>query len=324
MNETKGLFIKGFTYGYNGRRGMYRLPEAAFSRERLAALGGDWAALAFVVMQDTFSSTRIRPDYRFTVTDKDIVCAVEHLHGLGLKVCMKPMVNCADGVWRARISFPEPEWGDQDYWGEWFSSYTAFLCHYAEIAEETGCEMFCVGCEMVGTEHKADYWRRAIEAVRQVYHGPLVYNTNHGKEKDVSWWDAVDYIGTSAYYSVAKEPGASMESMKEAWDGHRAALAALSQSLGKQIIFMEIGCRSAKGCAMMPYDFSHREFPYDEDEQANFYESCFRSMWHEPWFAGFFWWDWPTVLRNRTPDTGFSIADKKAERIVKAWYQKQR
>ena len=159
------MFIKGFTYGFDGRKGAYRTPEAAASMERLAALGGDWTALAFTVLQDSFSSTLIRPDYRYTVTDKDITAAVEKLHALGLKVCMKPMVNCADGVWRANIAFPEREIGDKDYWKEWFESYTAFLCHYAEIAEDTGCEMFCVGCEMLGTEAKEEYWRSAIRLV---------------------------------------------------------------------------------------------------------------------------------------------------------------
>ena len=176
------MFIKGFTYGFDGRRGAYQTEEAALSIERLGALGGDWAALAFVIRQDHYYSTSIRPDYRYTVTDKDVTTAVNRLHAQGLKVCMKPMVNCADGVWRAHIGFPEKDWGEQNEWKEWFDNYTAFLCHYAEIAEETGCEMFCVGCEMLGTEHKEDFWRKAIAAVRQVYHGPLVYNTNHGKE----------------------------------------------------------------------------------------------------------------------------------------------
>ena len=319
------MFIKGYTYGFDGRRGAYRTEEAALSMERLAALGGDWAALAFVIHQDNFHSTIIRPDYRYTVTDKDVTVGVERLHALGLKVCMKPMINSADGVWRAHISFPEREWGDKDYWKEWFSCYTAFLCHYAEIAEETGCEMFCVGCEMLGTEHKEQHWRDAIAAVRKIYHGPLVYNTNHGKEFGVKWWDAVDYIGTSAYYRVADEPGASMEHMKAHWDAQKERLSELSRmNGGKQIIFMEIGCRSARGCAMMPYDFSHREFPYDEDEQANFYESCMRSMWDEPWFAGFFWWDWYTRMPQRQPEMGFSIAGKKAEKVVREWYAKER
>lgn len=319
------MFIKGFTYGFDGRRGAYRTEEAAVSMERLAGLGGDWAALAFTIHQDSFSSTIIRPDYRYTVTDKDVATAADKLHALGLKVCMKPIVNSADGVWRANIYFPEREWGDKDYWKEWFDCYTAFLCHYAEIAEETGCEMFCVGCEMLGTEHKVDYWRKAIEEVRKIYHGPIVYNTNHGKEFGVKWWDACDYIGTSAYYGVGKVPGDSMENMKAEWDKQKERLAELSRAnCGKQIIFMEIGCRSAKGCAMMPYDFSHKEFPYDEDEQANFYESCFRSMWNEPWFAGYFWWDWYTKIPQRDPEMGFSIVGKKAEAVVKEWYAKER
>ena len=317
------MFIKGFTYGFDGKRGDYRTPEAAASMERLAALGGDWAALAFVVRQDSFSSTVIRPDYRYTVTDKDVAAAADKLHSLGLKVCMKPMVNCADGVWRANIRFPEVEIGENHYWKDRFSSYTAFLCHYAEIAEETGCEMFCVGCEMLGTEHKEDYWRKAIEEVRKIYHGPITYNTNHGKEFGVKWWDAVDYIGTSAYYGVAKVPGDSLENMISVWNEQKERLAELSRiNGGKQIIFMEIGCRSAKGCAMMPYDFSHKEFPYDEDEQANFYESCMRAMWDEPWFAGFFWWDWYTKIPQRNPEMGFSIVGKKTEQLLKEWYAK--
>ncbi len=313
--------IKGFTYGYDGKRGDYRTPEAGLSMDRLAALGGNWAALAFTVCQDTYHSTQIRPDYRYTVTDADVRAAAEGLHARGLKVCMKPIVNCLDGVWRANIDFPEREWGSGDYWREWFDSYTAFLCHYAEIAEETGCEMFCVGCEMLGTERKEDNWRRVIAAVRGIYHGPLVYNTNHGKEGNVRWWDAVDWIGTSAYYRVASRPGESMEGMKAKWDGYRDHLAGISRmNGGKPVLFMEIGCRSALGCAMMPYDFSHKEFPYSEEEQANFYESCLRSVWDEPWFGGMFWWDWYTRLPGREQETGFSIVGKKAEKIVKAWY----
>lgn len=319
------MFIKGFTYGFDGRKGMYRTPEAVESMERLAALGGDWTALAFTVLQDSFSSTLIRPDFRYTVTDKDITKAVEKLHSLGMKVCMKPMVNCADGVWRANIFFPEREIGDKDYWKEWFDSYTAFLCHYAEIAEDTGCEMFCVGCEMLGTEQRVEQWREAIRQVREIYHGPLVYNTNHGKEYGVKWWDAVDYIGTSAYFGVGKVPGDSEENMYGEWLRQTESLARLSEENGgKQVIFMEIGCRSAKGCAMMPYDFSHREFPYDEDEQANFYNSCMRALWDKKWFAGFFWWDWYTKIPKRSPEMGFSIVGKKAERIVKEWYGKDR
>ena len=80
------MLINGFTYGFDGRKGDYQTAEAAASIERLAALGGDWAALAFVIRQDHFYSTSIRPDYRYTVTDKDVTTAVNRLHAQGLKV----------------------------------------------------------------------------------------------------------------------------------------------------------------------------------------------------------------------------------------------
>ena len=85
---------------------------------------------------------------------------------------------------------------------------------------------------MLGTELKVDFWRKAIAAVREVYHGPLVYNTTHGKEFGVQWWDAVDYIGTSAYYRVADEPGASLETMTERWNAQKERLAELSRANG--------------------------------------------------------------------------------------------
>jgi len=317
------MFIKGFTYGFDGKKGDYRTAEAHESMERLASIGCEWTALAFIINQDTFSSTVIRPDYRYTVTDKDIIEAVNKFHSMNVKVCMKPVLNCADGMWRANIKFPDSDFENlRDYWKEWFENYTAFLCHYAEIAEDTGCEMFCVGCEMLGTEHKEEYWRNTIKEVRKYYSGPLVYNTNHGAEFNVKWWDAVDYIGTSAYYGVAKVPGDSMENMKKEWDEHKSMLCELSKQNGqKQIIFMEIGCRSARGCAMIPYDFNHREFPYDEDEQAAFYESCMLSMWDEEWFGGYFWWDWYTKIPKAEKEIGFSVVGKKTEKLLETWYK---
>lgn len=322
--------IKGYTYGWDSRRGMLVTEKAQQSIDALAAMGCNWAALAFAVMQEKFSSSRFGFDYRYTDTDREIETAIGQLKAKGLKVCLKPILNCEDGVWRANITFPEKEFPVYDehgrlksYWNEWFSCYEAFICHYAQIAEYTGCEMLCIGCEMIGTEHKEEYWRRLIERVRSIYSGSLVYNANHGKEENVKWFDALDFIGTSAYYPVAEAGGASADEMTAAWVRHKEGLKKIAGKFGKKIIFMEIGCRSAKGCAAIPWDFVHREFPRDEDEQANFFESALRAMWNEPYFEGFFWWDWETFLlpddRIKT-DTGFGIHGKKAEKLLTEWY----
>lgn len=323
--------IKGYTYGFDSRRGMLGTEKSNESVKTMAAMGCNWAALAFTVTQERFSSTRFGFDYRFTDTDREIERAIAQMKECGMKVCLKPILNCEDGTWRANITFPEKEFPVYDkngrlmsYWNEWFSCYTAFICHYAEIAEYTGCEMLCIGCEMIGTEHKEEQWRELISRVREIYHGPLVYNANHGKEENVAWFDALDYIGTSAYYPVAKEGGASADEMTAAWERPKAALKRLSEKFGKKIIFMEIGCRSARGCAVMPWDFVHREYPRDEDEQANFYESAMRAMWDEPYFEGFFWWDWSTFLQPEekiAEDRGFAIHGKKAEKLLTEWYK---
>ncbi|MBO9596872.1 MAG: glycosyl hydrolase family 53, partial [Cohnella sp.] len=83
----------------------------------------------------------------------------------------------------------------------------------------------------------------------------------------------------------------------------------------------------AEGCATMPWDYEHTDLPYSEDEQANFYSSVLQTFWDEPWFGGFFWWDWSTELYpldEAGKDVGFDIYGKKAERLVKEWYAKAR
>lgn len=323
---------KGFTYGWDAHRGMYKTDSSFDSMKRLCNMGTNYVTLAFAVMQEKFSSSRFGFDYRRTVTDLEIIKAIKRLNSLGQSVCLKPIINCEDGVWRANISFPDIEFpvigGREEkkyntYWDEWFSCYTAFMCHYAEIAEDLGVEMLCIGCEMLGTERKESYWRELIKEVRKVYSGELVYNTNHGSEENVNWFDAVDYIGTSAYYRVGIN-GTDVVSMCKEWEKVKPTLKRVSEKFGKKIIFMEIGCRSAKGCSAMPWDFLHVDLPYDEEEQNNFYESALISFWNEPWFDGFFWWDWQTEIPETYFDhenTGFSIIGKKTEKTLTDWYK---
>jgi len=320
------IFIKGMTYGWNSKRGAYRQPYALESLRKLKDTGSEWIALSFYTYQTNVFSTEITFDYGFTMTDRDIEHAVRQAKGLGLKVCLKPVVNSKDGIWRAHIGYP-PETASKPYWDAWFKSYSNFLLHYAELAEELGCEMICIGCEMIKTESQTEHWRKLIADVRRLYRGPLVYNANHGSEEGVEWFDEVDVIGTSAYYPVASKAGESAKAMMKRWQPVKKKMAKLHKKFGKPILFMEIGCRSAEGCATMPWDYERTELPYSEDEQANFYASVLQAFWDEPWFAGFFWWDWSTELYpldEAGTNVGFDIYGKKAERLVKEWYAKAR
>ena len=321
--------IKGFTYGFDAGRGDYRSPKAVASMKKLADTGTQWACLAFIVYQERYNSTEIMFDYKNGVTDKDLTFAINKFHELGMKVCLKPVINCRDHVWRARIEFPDDsDAGRDEYWNKWFSHYQAFLCHYAEIAADTNCEMFCVGCEMGGTERKESHWRDTIAQVKEIYKGPLTYNTNHGHEEQVKWFDAVDIIGVSGYYSLTDETAPVVtdeETMYKAWCEKRDFLKELSEKWNKKVMFAEVGIRSAAGCACMPWDYLHGDLPYSEEEQANFYSSCLRAFANEPWFAGFFWWEWNTrlyPLEKAKTNKGFGIYGKKAEAVLREWYKK--
>lgn len=313
-------FFKGMTFGWHAERGDYRTEEAVNSLRKLRDTGCEWIALAFYTYQDSIFSTDIPFDYGRTVTDRDIEFIVKKAKEFGLKVCLKPVVNSKDRIWRARIGFPDDA---EEYWNKWFQSYTNFILHYAEIAEELNCEMFCIGCEMVGTESQVHHWINLIEQVRNIYRGSIIYNANHGKEDNVKWWDKVDFIGTSAYYPVAEQPGADEETMIKNWKKAKDHLEELYKKYEKPIVFAEIGCRSARGCATMPWDFSHTELPFDEEEQARFYSSVMKVFWDEPWFSGFFWWDWSTKLysiEEAKQNTGFDIYGKKAQKVLQEWY----
>ena len=254
------------------------------------------------------------------MTDGEIAFVINNAHEMGIKVCLKPVINLSDDLWRARINFPDD---DSTYWDEWFESYTNFICHYAQIAEETKCEMFCIGCEMSGTERKTQHWRHVIEKVRGIYTGSVTYNANHGSEEDIEWFDAVDIIGTSAYYAVSKTNEDTEESMIAKWEETKGKLYKVHKKFNKQILFMEIGCRSASGCSTMPWD-CFTDLPFDEEEQAKYYSSAMKAYWEEEWFSGFFWWDWKHTLyalEDAKLDKDFSLYGKKAEEVVKEWYK---
>lgn len=314
------ILIKGFSFGYMAERGEFLLPESEDSLNKLQATGTDWVALCVVQKTEGRDALQIRFDYKTNLTDHEVEHMIQLIHDRNMKVCLKPMINC-ENEWRAKIDFGT----DKKAWNIWFNEYDAYILHYAEIAERTGCEMLCIGCEMLGTERQEAHWRALITKVREVYKGFVTYNTNHGKEMIAAWYDALDYIGTSAYYPVAANEETSIDEMKSKWRVISSQLQNLYERYRKPIIFMEIGCRSAHGCASMPWDFEHKNLEADEQEQADFYESCLSVMQDVTWFAGLFWWDWSCDLysvEEAHEDRGFAIYGKKAEQVLKKYYGK--
>ncbi|NGZ75331.1 glycoside hydrolase family 113 [Saccharibacillus alkalitolerans] len=308
-------FVCGMTWGFMGIRGSWGNDEARRSmREMAETTGADWIAIAFSALQDTAHSTEVRFREEPTVTDEEVRWAVAEAKSLGLKVCLKPIVNCADGTWRAHINFFDKDVPCEPKWSDWFASYGRFMTHYAEIAEQTGCEMFCVGCEMVQTDRRENEWRELIARVREAYSGIVTYNCDKYQEDNVTWWDSVDVVSSSGYYP------------SDDWEAQLDRIENVVRAAGKPFLFLEAGCPSREGSSAVPNDWTLEGGP-DEEEQAAFYRAMFGSCERRSWVGGFMLWDWPARLYEResaAQDDGYCIYGKTAEGIVRRYYEGKR
>lgn len=337
-------FIKGHSWGWTGWRGQYLGDAPVKSMKKLADTGANWVCISFAGEMEKLNEPKIlwADSDPCMVTDNEIRRAIGLARQNNLKIILKPVVNVRDGTWRSWIKFEISEGEiDTQAWDKWWDDFGKFLLHYAQIAEQTNCEMFCLGCEMGSTEQFADRWRSLIADIRKVYKGAITYDTNHGEEVRIKWWDAVDIISISAYYPIGtddvetalkdltKVPSSdtTVEALKRRLKPIKERLRRVSKRFDRPVFFIELGVCSAKGCTAAPWTHPNPDLVYDCNEQSRYYQALIETFWDEPWFIGFAWWDWPTPLyspEQAKSDTGFCVYGKPAEQIVRKWYAKPR
>ncbi|MEO6996498.1 MAG: 1,4-beta-xylanase, partial [Terracoccus sp.] len=168
--------VCGMTWGHPGVRGTWTTPAAERSMAALSDLNLNWVTLAYAAVQETAQSTTVPFREAPSLTDDEVRAAVRRAQSRGLKVCLKPMVNVADGTWRAYIGFFDWDVPGEPTWGDWFASYREYIVHQARLAAELDVELFCIGCEMVRTDSQDALWRQLIAEVRAAYDGLITYN----------------------------------------------------------------------------------------------------------------------------------------------------
>lgn len=314
-----GGFQKGIAFtGYGGTAYEGNGPLRAL--DELAATGASWITVLATGFQTDIRATAVDFTGPRTQTDASIERVIAHARGRGLRVMLKPHVDLTDDPdhYRGEIG---PGFTDAD-WTAWFASYRPFILHYAAMAERTGCELFCVGCELGTTAVHAAAWREIVAAVRSVYSGPLTYADNQVEMSldAVSWWDAVDYIGQDAYPTLTTVTEPTVEDLLAGWTVFRARLQRLSESWDKPLILTEIGCRSVAGGAQNPWDWRRAGAP-DMSVQAAFYEAACRAVDGRSWLRGMYWWEWSPDPDDGGPgDTGYTPHGKPAEGVLRTWY----
>jgi hypothetical protein len=306
-------FINGFTLGLLDRKYKFSLD---MGKESLRILklrtNSSYVVLAIPAWQDTPQSTDIFYNNKYSVNDEELLNIIGYAKKIGLKVILKPLLNCKDGTWRAHINFFDIEAKCEPKWSDWFKSYNEFILHYAKIAQDTNSEMLIIGCEMVQTERKECYWRELIKNVKVVYNGLVSYNTDKYQENNVKWWDAVDVISSSGYYPIND------------WGNQLDRIEKIIKPYGKPFFFAEAGCASTTGASIEPNNWSIKG-KVNLEEQALYYQTMFRETNKRQWIKGFGLWDWKAELYDENKasiDDGYEVFGKPAEKVIFEYYSK--
>ena len=305
-------FIKGFSFGYMSKRGDWEHVKAKESLKLLKdRCGIKHVILTVVAEQDTPQSIKINwENHPNVVSDQEIISMVDYAKSLDLTVILKPMVNVSDGTWRAHINFFDTDVPCEPKWSEWFAAYNEFILHYAEIAEQTACSMFVIGCEMVNADRREEEWRHLIQEVRKCYKGLITYNCDKYQEHVVKWWDAVDVISASGYYPI------------NAWEEQLDRIERVVDEHNKPFFFCEAGCPSWEGGDLLPNDWTIRG-AVNEEVQRRWYEEMFRATGKRNWVKGFAMWDWKAHLYpidKVTEDRDYAVYGKSAEKVIYDYY----
>lgn len=315
-----------YAHGYQdeGRRG-YGSETSRRSLDELGALGVDWVSVTPFGFMAGADATEVRHVGGMPggESDERVVAELVAARERGLSVLLKPHVWIRGGVYRGHI---DP--GSDERWAAWFDSYERWLLRYAELAAMHDVPILTVGVELASSSARFEArWRTLLRRVRAVYPGELVYAANWDEAEDVSFWDAVDYLGVQFYPSLADEPGSGEAALRARLDGHLDELDVLARRVERPVLFTEVGYKSTEDTAVRPHAWLERmdSAPaVDVQAQARCYRVFLAAIGERPWARGVYFWKWFT-----DPDTdeegpaGFSPRGKPAEAVLRAAFSER-
>ncbi len=262
----------------------YGTPASAASLAELRALGVTWVSITpfgFLAAPDATEIHRLRGE-----SDDRLRAVTAQAHALRMRVLLKPHLWLRSPHWAGEV-----RQRDEAGWRAFFAAYEEFLLHYAVVGREAGVDALLVGNELAGTSRREADWRRLIAATRREYRGPLGYGANHSEVEQVAFWDALDFIGVSAYFPLVAAPSPSRQELVAAWQPLVGSLGALSRRWGRRVVFTEIGYPAADWGAWRPWELPNGAAP-NPGLQADAYAAFLEAVWPQPWFGGAYWWKW--------------------------------
>jgi hypothetical protein len=334
-----------FRRGVSWWLGEGRGDEGRASFRTLAALGVTWVSIhTWDPLQQGRHEPVLAPrSHRFGA--RNLEALVENAHAAGLAVMFKPHLEMRGyrptPEERQILRGPDPEarhqvilriealrehgghnrlamHSDAD-WRRWFEEYEAYILPYARDAQQAGADMFSIGRELDSSviEREAD-WRRLIAKVRVEFDGPLTYSANFDSWEGIGFWDALDFIGLSAYFPLAEDADATVREMQAGWGRALPSLEAASRRWDRRVLFTEVGFPAVPSAARAPW--KEEKVAADVWLQARCYEATLRALAERPWIEGAFFWLWERSSKPPFRDPSHTIVGKPATFTMARWY----
>ncbi len=299
--------------GYGTAAGYAALREAR-------AMGATWVALTPFGRVWDLKGSGVDLTFEAPVADnrQDVLLAIAHAHGLGLKVMLVPHLWVETGGWRALI---DP--GDEAAWQRWTQSYGRFLLYWTAVASEAGVEMLSLGVELRSwvTGRHAFRFAELADKVRAQYPGLLTYSANWDDLEHTAILGQLDVLGVNAFYPLADKENASFARLLEGGQRVADGLEKLARAWRTPILLTEMGYTTRRDPAVRTWEWPDHmtNVMIDQADQANAYRALLAPLVDKPWCAGFFAWrtyaDPEDV--SQEAEWGFSPRGKLAELVLR-------
>jgi hypothetical protein len=218
-------------------------------------------------------------------------------------------------------------------WDRFHNDMERMILHYAQLAQDEGVALLGLGLELKhSVRGHPQRWRRIIAKVRKIYRGKITYSANWWSEwQEVTFWDALDFIGIGAYFELKPQPPessdaqpgtASRQQLLRRWRLIRQRLRLMSDKYGRRVIFTEVGYAGYKDCAERPWEWAGKQekgAPLDHRAQARAYGALFDLVRSEPCVAGLFVWRFYTFPEG-VAAWEYGLQGRPAEKALRQAY----
>ncbi len=283
----------------------------------VAALGADTVLICPTASMEHARAQAIFVDMRRTSTPEELSAILREARQLGLRTILMPLVLLSHprgSEWRGVIEPPE--------WDDWWRQYRDYINQYADIAAANQVDLLMVGSELVSTEKFTSEWVETIKRIRQRFSGKLGYSANWDHYEPIRFWDQLDYVGMTSYYTLADRRNPSVDEIVKRWQPIRDKIFDWQRRIGKPVILTEVGWCSQEGAATAPWNYyqNTRASAAGLEEQRRLYEGFVQAWDGSQGLAGVVWWEW-TNTAGGAEDFDYTPKGKPAEQLLKNWFE---